>query len=82
VNCVCPGVVDTPMLTRASEATNDAERDRVMEGLRTLPMLQPDDIADAVITLIRDDSLAGRALMVRNGMAPELYRTPEAPRPV
>ena len=82
VNCVCPGVVDTPMLTRASEAGSDGERDAVMQRLRSLPMLQPDDIADAVITLIRDDSLAGRALMVRNGMAPELYRTPEAPRPV
>jgi len=81
VNCVCPGVVETPMLTRASEATSDAERDATMERLRALPMLQPEEIADAVISLIRDDSLAGRALMVRNGFAPELYRAPEAPRP-
>jgi NAD(P)-dependent dehydrogenase (short-subunit alcohol dehydrogenase family) len=79
VNCVCPGVVDTPMLRRASEPEGDAGRDAVSQRLRELPVLQPAEIADAVISLIRDDSLAGRALMVRNGAPPELYRMPEAP---
>jgi len=79
VNCVCPGAVDTPMLRRASETATEAERDATMERLRSLPVLQPEEIADAVVWLIRGDSLAGRALMVRNGVPPELYRLAEAP---
>jgi len=79
VNCVCPGAVDTPMLRRASETATEAERDATIKRLRSLPVLQPEEIADAVVSLIRDDSLAGRALMVRNGVPPELYRLAEAP---
>ena len=61
VNCVCPGVVNTPML-RGSQA---AERPT---WLSTIPMLEPEDIADAVVQLIRDDSLAGRALRIAPGL--------------
>jgi NAD(P)-dependent dehydrogenase (short-subunit alcohol dehydrogenase family) len=74
VNCVCPGVVDTPMLRVASEAVSNEERAATSSRLSSLPILAPEEIADAVVSLIKDDSLAGRALMVRNGMAPELWR--------
>jgi NAD(P)-dependent dehydrogenase (short-subunit alcohol dehydrogenase family) len=76
VNCVCPGVVDTPMLRVASEAVSNEERAAAASRLSSLPILAPEEIADAVDSLIKDDSLAGRALMVRNGMAPELWRVP------
>ncbi len=76
VNCVCPGVVDTPMLRRAADGASDAERAEREARLGSVQVLSPDDIADAVVSLIRDDSLAGRALMVRNGVPPELWRLP------
>jgi NAD(P)-dependent dehydrogenase (short-subunit alcohol dehydrogenase family) len=75
VNCVCPGVVDTPMLRGLQgEMESDDASSPLMERLREFPVLQPEDIADAVVHLIRDDSLAGRAYMLRNGMPPELLR--------
>jgi NAD(P)-dependent dehydrogenase (short-subunit alcohol dehydrogenase family) len=79
-NCVCPGVVDTPMLKGAAQAADSEDRGLTSERLRNFQILSPDEIADAVVSLIRDDSLAGRALMVRNGMEPELWRLPEMPR--
>jgi NAD(P)-dependent dehydrogenase (short-subunit alcohol dehydrogenase family) len=79
VNCVCPGVVDTPMLRHASEAVSDEERRAAAGRLASLPLIAPEEIADAVVSLIKDDSLAGRALMVRNGLPRELLRMP-APR--
>ncbi|MEX1253762.1 MAG: SDR family oxidoreductase [Dehalococcoidia bacterium] len=80
VNCVCPGVVDTPMLRQASDAVSAEERSATASRLASLPILAPEEIADAVVSLIKDDSLAGRALMVRNGVPPELWRV--APRQV
>ena len=79
VNCVCPGVVDTPMLRGAREVS-PAERQAQNESLGGLQLLTPEEIADAVIELIRDDSLAGRALMVRNGRPRELFAMSDAPR--
>ncbi|HEY8492211.1 MAG TPA: SDR family oxidoreductase [Dehalococcoidia bacterium] len=70
VNCVCPGVVDTPLVTRT--------RDQVPPELRAparafqLEMLSPDDIADAVVELITNEGLAGAALRVPNNGPREL----------
>ncbi len=61
VNCVCPGVVNTPMLQRAQGEERPA-------WLGTVPMLEPEDIADGVVQLITDDALAGRALRIARGL--------------
>jgi NAD(P)-dependent dehydrogenase (short-subunit alcohol dehydrogenase family) len=61
VNCVCPGLVDTPMLRRATEGQR-------LAWLDGAPMLQPDDIAAAVVELVADDAVAGRALRIAPGM--------------
>ena len=63
VNCVCPGWVDTPMSQRG-RAEMTAE-----EWSATAPsvMLRPEDIADAVIEVIRDDTLAGRIMLAYEG---------------
>jgi len=60
VNCVCPGIVDTPMIRRGLEA-------RAAGAPSFLPknVIQPETIADAVTMLIRDDSLFGCSLEVR-----------------
>lgn len=61
VNCVCPGVVDTPMVRRGMEAAQRAG----LQSFRPARLIQADEIADAVVTLVRDDSLFGCALEVR-----------------
>jgi NAD(P)-dependent dehydrogenase (short-subunit alcohol dehydrogenase family) len=61
VNCICPGVVDTPLVRKAVEIQQRGGHEV------SLPkrILQPGQIADGVVRLIRDDSLFGRALEVR-----------------
>ena len=63
VNCVCPGIVDTPLVRKGLEAATKF-------GFLTKPwvpakMIQPEEIADAVASLVRDDSLFGCALEIR-----------------
>jgi NAD(P)-dependent dehydrogenase (short-subunit alcohol dehydrogenase family) len=61
VNCVCPGIVDTPMVRRGLEAATKL-------GIKTwMPskIIQPEEIADAVALLVRDESLFGCSLEVR-----------------
>jgi 15-hydroxyprostaglandin dehydrogenase (NAD) len=61
VNCVCPGVVNTPMLRRA-------QGDEQPAWLGTVPLLEPEDIADGIVQLIADDTVAGRALRIARGL--------------
>jgi len=74
VNCVCPGVVDTPLVRKAEAAAIKAGRPTGVPAT----ILQPSAIAEAVVSLIRDDSLAGRAIEVRPS-GPRLVDVPAAP---
>jgi NAD(P)-dependent dehydrogenase (short-subunit alcohol dehydrogenase family) len=74
VNCVCPGVVDTPLVRKAEAAALKAGRPTGVPAT----ILQPSAIADAVVRFIRDDSLAGRAIEVRPS-GPRLVEIPAAP---
>jgi NAD(P)-dependent dehydrogenase (short-subunit alcohol dehydrogenase family) len=75
VNCVCPGVVNTPMLRRAQGSDQPA-------WLGTVPMLEPEDIADGIMQLITDDTTAGRALRIARGVRDfASLPTFEVPRP-
>jgi NAD(P)-dependent dehydrogenase (short-subunit alcohol dehydrogenase family) len=80
VNCVCPGVVNTPMLRQAADASIGDPQWGAGERLRGLSILEPEEIADVVVEFVRDDSLAGRAMMVRNGRPRELLATSDMPR--
>jgi len=62
VNCVCPGVVDTPMVTRARQQAPDGAPTMQLGAL-----IAPEHVADAVVMLVRDESLAGKAVLVRAG---------------
>jgi NAD(P)-dependent dehydrogenase (short-subunit alcohol dehydrogenase family) len=58
VNCVCPDWVDTLAVQRSLATMTQEERAAIVP-----PELVPaEDIADVVVGLIRDDSLAGRVL--------------------
>jgi NAD(P)-dependent dehydrogenase (short-subunit alcohol dehydrogenase family) len=63
VNCICPGWVDTPMVQRTRAERSPEE----WQAIAPAVMLQPEEIADAVVELIRDDSLAGRVMLCYEG---------------
>ena len=79
VNCVCPGVVDTPMFSLTREARG-VLNEATTAFFETLDLIAPEEIADIVVQFIHDDSLAGRVMMLRNGQERELVSSPEAPR--
>src|SRR6266436_4502227 len=61
VNCICPGIVDTPLVRRGLELA-------AQHGIKSwMPskIIQPEEIADAVVSLVRDDSLFGCSLEIR-----------------
>jgi NAD(P)-dependent dehydrogenase (short-subunit alcohol dehydrogenase family) len=61
VNCICPGLVDTPSSRRSRARMTPAE-------LADLPpALTPADIATEVLNLLADDSIAGRVMVCRGG---------------
>lgn len=67
VNCVCPGVVDTPMVRAGLDQMDAAERERQQAMLSAMPMIPPEEIAAAVLEFIRGDELAGEAMGIMYG---------------
>jgi NAD(P)-dependent dehydrogenase (short-subunit alcohol dehydrogenase family) len=64
VNCICPGLVDTPSSRRSRARMTPAE-------LAALPpVLAPADIAAAAMRFLTDDGLAGRIMLCRQGGEP------------
>jgi NAD(P)-dependent dehydrogenase (short-subunit alcohol dehydrogenase family) len=61
VNCVCPGIVDTPMVRRGMEHMPAAD----VKLWAPSHMIPAEEIADVVATLLKDDSLFGCSLEVR-----------------
>ena len=67
VNCIAPDWVDTPASRRTRAAMTPEE-------LTTVPpvLLQPEEIAAAVVSLLADDTLAGRVIECWCGRPPRL----------
>ncbi|HEU4440375.1 MAG TPA: SDR family oxidoreductase [Methylomirabilota bacterium] len=59
VNCICPDWVETPMVQRGRAEMSPAE----WQAIAPQVMTQPDEIAEAVVRLVGDDSLAGRVML-------------------
>jgi NAD(P)-dependent dehydrogenase (short-subunit alcohol dehydrogenase family) len=72
VSCVCPGVVNTPLVTGVMEDLTPEERAQRQAMLSRIPMIQPEEVAEAVMQLVRDDSLAGEAMGLMYGKPPRL----------
>lgn len=71
VNCVCPGITDTPLLHTHVDSTSDPER-TLQQRTRRVPlarMLSPGEIADAVLYLAseRASGITGTELVIDGG---------------
>jgi NAD(P)-dependent dehydrogenase (short-subunit alcohol dehydrogenase family) len=66
VNCICPGWVETEAVRRSLARMTPRERaDQPFPPPATL--IQPEEIAEAVVMFIRDGSLAGRVMIWPDG---------------
>lgn len=63
VNCVCPGLVETPMLHESGDGEVAAWLRPMYESVK---LLAPEDVAAAVLDLVRDDTKAGEVVSVAN----------------
>jgi NAD(P)-dependent dehydrogenase (short-subunit alcohol dehydrogenase family) len=62
VNCICPNTVGTDSVRRA-----------IAEGrAQDEPLIELDEIADTAVTFVRDESLAGRVVVLWGGRPPRL----------
>jgi NAD(P)-dependent dehydrogenase (short-subunit alcohol dehydrogenase family) len=66
VNCICPGWVETEAVQRALAEMTQEERAR-----QAFPppdvLIQPEEIAAAVVMFVRDETLAGRVMIWPDG---------------
>lgn len=67
VNCICPSFVDTALPRRRLEAMSPEERATWEATLNAAPMIDPSDVADLVLEIVRDDTLAGAAIAMTYG---------------
>jgi NAD(P)-dependent dehydrogenase (short-subunit alcohol dehydrogenase family) len=70
VNCVCPHTVGTEAV-RQTIAKLKAEGRELPLPLQAV-LIEPEEIAEAVVDIIRDESLAGRVMLYRGGEARQL----------
>jgi 3-oxoacyl-[acyl-carrier protein] reductase len=64
VNCVCPGLVDTPMVY--GTGGGDRPADWLRPFFESVTLLQPEDIANVVLDLVRDDGKVAEIVTVEN----------------
>jgi len=74
VNCICPDWVDTPMVQRTRAAVSAVE----WRAMAPAVMTQPAEIAEAVVTIVNDDGLAGRVMLC---VGPKPWRFVDPPKP-
>ena len=76
VNCVCPGVVDTPLVRRGLDSMSPEECAQTEALFEQMPMMRPEEIAEAVMEFVRDDSLSGQAMGIMYGRPRKLIDPP------
>ena len=71
VNCICPGWVETPTVQRAL-STMSSEEKAALPFPPPGVLIQPGEIAEAVLMFVGDDTLAGRVMVWPDGEARRL----------
>jgi len=72
INAICPGIADTPMLDRHDQ--------RAMFAAAGFPLLQPDEVAQAMWLAATSDA-TGECWFVQPGREPAPFRFPHVPGP-
>lgn len=67
VNTVCPGMIDTPLWDRMSEADRGAMYQRAEATLPARRVGHPDDVAQAILMLMTNPFATGSVLIVDGG---------------
>lgn len=73
VNCICPDWVETPMVDRGRAELSPS----AWQAIAPATMTQADEIAEAVLRVVGDDTLAGRVLLC---VGPKPWPLAELPR--
>ena len=71
INAVCPGIVDTPLVGEARERLRSSG----------FPMIDPADIARAVVSCIRGERTSGECIVCQPGREPVPYEFHDVPGP-
>ncbi len=82
VNCVCPGPVRTALernTCAAFDAVDAEEFKRRRAGRGEMLLMEPDEVAEAVLRLIQDETLNGIACRVVFGAEWEMLASPAPP---
>ncbi len=74
INCICPDWVDTPMVQQTRSGLSPEE----WQAIAPLVMTQPEEIAEAVVRIVRDETLAGRVMLC---VGPKPWALAEPPSP-
>jgi len=67
VNCLCPAFVDTALPRRRLGDMPPDQRARWEGALERIPMIAPSEVAEGVLELVGDDSLAGEVIVMLHG---------------
>lgn len=78
VNCICPTFVDTALPRRRLAAMSAEERARWEAALARMPMIEPAQVANVILDLVRDDDLTGQAIALMYGQSPRAIPPPLA----
>ncbi len=65
VNCVCPTVVDTPMVTKRNAQV--AAAGLPPEASAGMPLISAEEVAEGVMEFVHDDSLSGQVMGIVYG---------------
>jgi NAD(P)-dependent dehydrogenase (short-subunit alcohol dehydrogenase family) len=74
VNCVCPTVVDTPMVSKRNQQV--AAAGLPPEASASMPLITAEEVAQGVLEFIHDDSLAGQVMGIVFGRPRRLVPPP------
>jgi len=77
VNSICPDWVDTPMTQRTRDALSPDEWQAIAPSVMT----PPEEIAEAVVRIVYDESLAGRVMLCVGPKPWPLLESPPKQRP-
>jgi NAD(P)-dependent dehydrogenase (short-subunit alcohol dehydrogenase family) len=75
VNCVCPYTVGTPAVRR--EIAELTAQGRELPPPLQATLIEPEEIADAVVELVRDETVAGRVMLCWGGQPRRLLPNDE-----